>query len=383
MLRYDKQIPVNPEVFRWLRESSGWTYGDISDKLEVSVNQVEDWEKGKKSPTIDNLKVLAKEYKRPLAAFLLSNPGEKQTLPTDYRKLPDGSYSLSKKSLFAIRKARNMQTESSELMENLHQSVEPDVEFVSLKDDPELVSSNEREKMNITLEVQRKWRSPYDAFNSLREIIEHQNILVFQLSADLDDFRGFTLMDTRPFAIVVNSSDIIQARLFSLLHEYAHILLNKPAMCIPHEGEIGIAGKGERERTEAWCNRFAASFLLPTNVIEADFSTFGMENYGKIAGRYKVSLSTTLTRLVSLGLISQKEYRFEINKLQAAESNGEDESKNGGMGETSATKARREKGDSFVSLVLENSQAGYITSSEALNYLDVKTRHMKELTESK
>lgn len=95
-----------------------------------------------------------------------------------------------------------------------------------------------------------------------------------------------------------------------------------------------------------------------------------------------MSLSTTLTRLVSLGLISQKEYRFEINKLQAAESNGE-ESKNGGIGESSAKRARREKGDSFVSLVLENSQAGYITSSEALNYLDVKTRHMKELTESK
>jgi Zn-dependent peptidase ImmA (M78 family) len=154
-------------------------------------------------------------------------------------------------------------------------------------------------------------------------------------------------------------------------------------MCIPHEGEIGIAGNGERERTEAWCNRFAASFLLPANVIEADFQKIGMKNYSKIAGRYKVSLSTTLTRLVSLGLISQKEYRFEINKLQAAESNGVDKSKNGGMGESLAKRARREKGDSFVSLVLENSQAGYITSSEALNYLDVKTRHMKELTESK
>jgi transcriptional regulator with XRE-family HTH domain len=224
MLRYDKQIPVNPEVFRWLRESSGWTYGDISDKLEVSVNQVEDWERGKKSPTIDNLKVLAKEYKRPLAAFLLPDPGEKQTLPTDYRKLPDGSYSLSKKSLFAIRKARNMQTESGELMENLRQNVEPDVEFVSLKDDPELVSSNEREKMNITLEVQRKWRSPYDAFNSLREIIEHQNILVFQLSADLDDFRGFTLRILNHLLLL-----LIPRTLFR--HAYFHFFMNMPIFC--------------------------------------------------------------------------------------------------------------------------------------------------------
>ncbi len=382
MLKYDKQVPVNPDVFRWLRESSGWTYGDISEKLEVSVDQVEDWESGKRSPTIENLKVLAKEYKRPLAAFLLPSPGEKQALPTDYRKLPDGSHSLSKKSLFAIRKARNMQTESSELMENLTQNVNADVEFVSIEDNPELVSFNERERMSITLALQRKWKNPYDVFNCLRDKIEHQNILVFQLSADLDDFRGFTLMDIKPFAIVVNSSDIIQARIFSLLHEYAHILLNKPAMCIPHEEKIDFAGKVERERIEAWCNRFAGSFLLPAKAIEADFAKFGLENYGKIARRYKVSLSTTLTRLVSLDLISRKEYRYEINKLQSAESNVEDEGKHG-IGETSAKRARREKGDSFVTLVLENSQAGYITSSEALNYLDVKTRHMKELTESK
>jgi Zn-dependent peptidase ImmA (M78 family) len=151
-------------------------------------------------------------------------------------------------------------------------------------------------------------------------------------------------------------------------------------MCIPHEGKV--TGKGEMEKIEAWCNRFAGSLLLPRKEIEADFCKYGIQRYGTIARKYKVSLSMTLTRLVSLGLISQKEYMYEINKLKTADSNDEEEDSKHGLGETLAKKARREKGNSFVALVLENSQSGYITHSEALDYLDVKTRHIKELTES-
>jgi hypothetical protein len=38
-----------------------------------------------------------------------------------------------------------------------------------------------------------------------------------------------------------------------------------------------------------------------------------------------------------------------------------------------------EKGHNFVSLVLKNSDLGYITSKDALDYLDVKLRHLEKL----
>jgi Zn-dependent peptidase ImmA (M78 family) len=47
----------------------------------------------------------------------------------------------------------------------------------------------------------------------------------------MDDLRGFTLMDSKPFAIVLNNSDAIQARIFTLLHEYAHLF--HPTLAIP------------------------------------------------------------------------------------------------------------------------------------------------------
>jgi len=53
------------------------------------------------------------------------------------------------------------------------------------------------------------------------------NILVFQFSMPIEDARGFALTDMNPNVIVVNSKDSIEARLFSLMLEFGHILLGE------------------------------------------------------------------------------------------------------------------------------------------------------------
>jgi hypothetical protein len=42
-----------------------------------------------------------------------------------------------------------------------------------------------------------------------------------------------------------------------------------------------------------------------------------------------------------------------------------------------------EKGIGYVSLVLDNIKEGHISSSDALDYLDVKLRHLEKFQESK
>lgn len=75
---------------RWLRESSGWSLEDVSGHLHVSVNRVSQWEQGGQAPTLNEVKRLAKAYRRPLAAFFLAEPEEEQPLPRDFRRLPEG-----------------------------------------------------------------------------------------------------------------------------------------------------------------------------------------------------------------------------------------------------------------------------------------------------
>ena len=49
-------VEVKPEVFKWLRESSGWTFEDTSKRLKTNVENIKKFEKGEKSPTLRQLK---------------------------------------------------------------------------------------------------------------------------------------------------------------------------------------------------------------------------------------------------------------------------------------------------------------------------------------
>lgn len=375
MRRRSPNIRIKPDIFRWLRESSGWSLEDVSNHLNVSVEWVSKWERGEKDPTLNEIKSLSKAYKRPLAAFFLPVPERELPLPQDFRRLPGHPRPLSKKTVLAIRKARNLQVICNELMANVDLQVEPDVIRAQLSDDAEDIALGERNRFGVLIEDQNPWHNPYEAFRNWRDLIERKNIRVFQFPMELEELRGVALMDSKPYAIVINSSDTIQARIFTLFHEYGHILLHEPALCTP---ENPVTGDSHGAKVESWCNHFAGAFLLPQENIRRDFVRCGLHGYTRIAARYKVSLSTVLTRLVSLHLISQSQYLSEMRKLSGESSDKEDLA--GGGGESSARRARRERGDVFVSLVLENTQKGLITNSRALDYLDIKTKHLLELT---
>jgi Zn-dependent peptidase ImmA (M78 family) len=190
---------------------------------------------------------------------------------------------------------------------------------------------------------------------------------------NVEELRGLALTDLKPFVIIVSSSDSIKARIFSLLHEYGHILLHKPALCIPNKPTVEQRGQA----IEHWCNHFAAAFLLPADSVTKDFAELKIRKYKQLATMYSVSYRATLLRLLGLGLISNYECKQEWRKLKKPR-----QKVGGGGGENSAEKAVRERGDAFVSLVLENTRRGHINYSDALDYLDIKTKHLQKLTSS-
>jgi len=208
----------------------------------------------------------------------------------------------------------------------------------------------------------------------------------------IEEIRGLSLTDALPYTILINSSDSINARIFTLLHEYAHILLHKPALCTP-ENQAKV---GRGQNFERWCNNFAGAFLLPSEGIEQDFEQFGIARYGRIAGKYKVSRSAALTRLLVLELIPRSLYESEQNELKQQELEREQKrlekerlkkeqkeqvegasDRSGGI--NPVQRASGERGETFVSLVRENLYRGFITHSDALDYLNVKIKHLKEL----
>ena len=85
-----ERIPVNPEVLRWARKTSGFGIDDVVDKLKrkkVTAKTVASWEKGTSSPTYTQLEKLAYDiYKRPLALFFFPDPPEEETPQPEPKK---------------------------------------------------------------------------------------------------------------------------------------------------------------------------------------------------------------------------------------------------------------------------------------------------------
>ena len=388
-------VVIAPDVFQWLCGSSGFTASDISKKIDVSERIVRSWCDGVQKPVIPLTKVeqLSDLFKRPLAAFLLSQPPEEPGLPKDFRRHPDAKPEFSKELLLVIRKARRLQEIHHELTDNLHISSHVSLKIRTLKDDPEKVAQQERGRSGLQVDGDTSGMSVVRAFDIWREWLESQNISVLKMKIPVADARGFSLTDGEPYVIVVNSADADRARLFTLFHEYAHILLNMPVVCNQGEDDLD-----EYAGVERWCNHFAGAFLAPKKeIMEAPAIQTSIKsgNFLKAAGliqqHFLISKDAGLMRLFTLKQISTSQFTLcrnqlreefalrEVKKKEKVQSGEEEE---GGFGVSLDKKCVAEKGTGYVALVMENIRKGHISNSDALDYLDVKLRHLEKFLES-
>jgi len=113
------------------------------------------------------------------------------------------------------------------------------------------------------LEAQATWRSPYEALNAWKTAVEVKGILVFQATKiDMIEMRGISI-HLRPFPIVIlNSADAPNGRVFTIMHELAHILLKESGLCDFRESDGGSA---EDYAKEVYCNMVAGTVLVPTD----------------------------------------------------------------------------------------------------------------------
>ncbi len=375
---------VVPEVFKWLRESAGWSIEDVSKRLETSNDAVKAIESGEKAPTLNQLRELSLTYKRPLAAFFLSKPIEEKPKPKDYRMLPNRKDVFDKKTILVLRKARMLQELGAELSRNIDYQTKPHIKKVKMSESPEQLAKNYRQIFELTEEKQKKFRTSYDLFNYIRDKMEDMNILVFQYSMPVEDARGFALPDESPNVIVLSSKDSIEARIFSLMHEFAHILLGETAIDFP---DFTMPRQND---VEAWCNRFASAFLLPsdaaTNIFKSNKNTLTeTDTLNALSRRYKVSKAMLLFNMLKLNFISKTEYENVLERykpqepeiVEEIEGEGEAEAKAGGI--SAEVKCLSEVGNKFVSLVANNYDRNQITYTDALNYLSIKSKNFDKV----
>ena len=362
---------IEPEVFGWLKESSGWSSEEIAKRLKISEENIRKIEAGKKKITFRQMKELAGIFKRPVAAFLLAEPKEEKPAPKDFRMIPGKEGKFDKKTLLVLRKARWLQELGKELALNINYSPEAALPEAGISADSKEAAESMRSLLGMDENVRRKFRNSYEMFNHLRNRLEDFNIAVFQFSMPVEDARGFVFADEYPFVIVVNTKDSIEARIFSLMHEFGHILLRQSAIDLP---DVSVS-KGN---VEMWCNEFSASFLLPKKTaIEIFESERGnlteADALKRMSARYKVSKAMLLVKMLDLGYIKKDEYDGILDRYKRVQ---KEEIR---AGIPSDVRCLSEMGSKFVSLVADNYGKKKITYTDALNYLSIKSRNFDKV----
>jgi len=387
------EVQVAPAVMKWARESAGRTIEDTAKRLGVNESLVVDWEKKKKSPTIHQLRELAKYYQRPLDAFLLYEPPIEPSSPQDFRKFSNGrGLNLHSETKFALRKARRLQTIAKELKGPFPKDAFYKIGKVDLSNDPELLAAQFRDFLGIKSQAQVNWRKS-DVLKNWVRLIESAGVIVIQISMPIEDARAFSLIGDGYPIIALNRTDFQNGRIFSLFHEIGHILLNKEGICDTSSNPLI-----QKSKVEKFCNHFAGAFLVPKDDLLDYLQVNSLNNKPEwsedalrsMAKEFKVSEEVVLRRLLFFDFTSKefysqkrKEWAIREEQLQKAKQKKEEERKKEDKqrrgGSNIARDCIQQNGVPIVSLILESYYDNRLNKYDIANYLEVNLKHLPKI----
>lgn len=297
------EVPITPTVLQWAIRESGCTAEDIAKALKVSLQTLEGWAKGTQRPSLTEFRKLASSLKRPEASLLLPEPPQIPPPHVEFRHPQDSA----RKTLNAVerrylREASRLQRALSWVLQELRQS-HPQLPRLSTQVDPEQAAATTRSALGVSPQQQLSWRDSSVGFRIWRSAVEQSGVLVFLLPMGKPASRGFSLWTPEAPIIAINTWWNVEARSFTLFHEYGHLLTRTASVC---SASSRLAFKDGADPIERWCERFAAAALLPWPDVESILRKHGLsdrpiedlDDLRVLARSFKASLRATALRLI-------------------------------------------------------------------------------------
>jgi Zn-dependent peptidase ImmA (M78 family) len=384
----------NPEVLRWARESAGLSYADAARKLQMSaksgVGTLKAYETGAKQPSRSRLLAMSKQYHRSYLTFFLSHPPAKVGRGEDFRTLPDSEPRELSGELDAL--VRDIFIRQELVKEALIQTEEDEViAFVGAGAHMPAIGEASRavqEWLGLNVEGFRAQRTPHEAFNMLRWLVEKRGVYVL-LMGDLGSyrsqistqaFRGFALSDPIAPFVVVNNYDAKTAWSFTLLHELIHLWL----------GRTGVSAQVSDHVVEKYCNDVASQILVTdseiselSQLIESNERDV-LSHVTRFTASNNVSASLVVYRLYRAGYIDEaawKSLQDELRRLWLESRKREKDKrkeKDGSSGNYYASQ-RHKVGYGLLKVVKRSVGEGVLTETKAGRVLGVSSGSVTEM----
>lgn len=301
------RVKVSPELLTWAVERVGQNV----EEYALQNENFKEWLAEKKQPTFNQIRDFANQFYLPLGYMFLEKPPKEPPSIVFFRKKIDAKQNINVNDTIDILKYRQ-EWLSEYLKVNEFQKLDFVGKFknysfnnimnickytrqiLGLKDNWAFEFSNVREALNKLVSILEDI-GIIVIFNGVVENNSHRKI-------EVEACRGFALVnDYAPF-IFINAKDSEVAQIFTLVHEFAHILIGYTAGI----SNIDITDK-EISKEERLCNKIASNFLLPESLFLDMWNK--NNNIDILSKRFKVSRFVIGIRAVELNLMSFEEYK--------------------------------------------------------------------------
>ncbi len=362
------RIKINKEIYIWAIKESKKDFEEIKDKFK----KIEDWISQEIYPTFRQIEDFANFLKVPLGYMFLDKPPKTNIIESEFRtignKIPEISKELQD-TLYSMGRKRDWLSEYRK--EKGWGKLTPS-SFADLdKKDFNTVSKLAKEYIDLDEFWYKEYRDNRLAFNYLRERLEDKGITVMQNGVvgsnnhrklNVEEFRGFLLYDDIAPLIFINSNDSLTGKIFTLVHEYIHFLLQEDDVFTNENLEI-------ENRDEGKINKITAEFLIPASHVEAlwNDNKYEIEQIEEFSRLFHVSRLAVTIKLNDMSKVGQQ----TINKIkQQTETERRDSGlKSDGGGDYYRT-SRSRFGNSFIRSVIQGAESGDISYTHAFRLLD-------------
>ncbi len=375
---------INPILLGWARQSIGYDRNIAANKIGVKHETLQKWETGELQPSIPQLRKIANLYKRPLAIFFLPKPPRDIIIPKDFRRISiEQPKSLSPNATLEMRLAHRRRSLAIELARLMEINITNGIGNADVNEDPEELAIRERKKFITNINIQYDWINIYSALRYWKTKIEDLGILIFQTSrVALEELRGFSIPEKEYPVIVVNSNDAPSARIFSLFHEYAHLLINKGGIC---DMDYIEGSSTETMKIEKFCNHFSGAFLVPRHELlnqkvvinQSNKNDWKDEDIKLLSNKFKVSYEVILRRLLILDKTTESFYKLKREQLLKQYKDENEDKKDVIIPVYRKTLSKN--GHKFSSMVLESYKEDKINLSDVSDYLGVRLKHLSKI----
>lgn len=365
-------------MLRWARGRVGLDLHTAAKAAHVKPEQLEQWEMGEGLPTFRQAQNVAHALHAPFGFFFLQQPPQEPPLLPDLRTV--GGAPVEKPSVNlqeTIQHTLQRQAWYAEYLQEQGAQPLPFVGKFKASANPRTVAADIRQALSVDVEQgQRQW----DVYQ--RELIqaaERAGILVMRSGIvgnntrrklDVSEFRGFAISHPLAPVVFVNSADAPTARLFTLLHELAHIWLGSSG--------ISNAMPGNTQQEEVACNAIAGEFLAPADTFLQAWAKASPElpvRLAELARRFHVSQMVVMRRALDLGLMDRETYNnfylAELERFRQVESQGGSYYRNAGSKNSTR----------FAKAVIAEAFSGRLLLRDAGKLLGVQPANLRAFAE--